>query len=310
MINKRKFFKILILFILLTLVGLEVYIIREHQSENNFTEGSISASGSNNEFKSISYKSYKDWEKIFLEYDYDLNKDIIDVPQIAVKKFPEDINQIRDAKKRKELFLSIMLIGAYHANQEILKDRAKLNSLVKQYNIDRKLQKEDNQWLNLMIDKYNVEANSVKDELDELLYKVDIIPLSLVLSQAACESGWGTSRFTKVANNIFGEWTFSENVAGVVPKARPANATYKIRKFDTIEEAIASYLNNLNSHYAYEKLWDIRSTLRNNNQNLDSLKLAAGLINYSERREDYVEQVKDIIEYNNLKKIDKLLKIK
>ncbi|TDX51413.1 glucosaminidase domain-containing protein [Orenia marismortui] len=310
MINKRKFVKILIFFILLTLVGLEVYIIREHQSENNFTEGSISASGSNNKFKSISYKSYKDWERVFLEYDYDLNKDIIDVPEIAVKKFPEDINQIRDAKKRKELFLSIMLIGAYHANQEILKDRAKLNSLVKQYNIDHKLQKEDNKWLNLMIDKYNVEANSVKNELDELLYKVDIIPLSLVLSQAACESGWGTSRFTKVANNVFGEWTFSENVAGVVPKARPANATYKIRKFETIEEAIASYLNNLNSHYAYEKLWEIRSTLRNNNQNLDSLKLAAGLINYSERREDYVEQVKDIIEYNNLKKIDELLTIK
>lgn len=259
-------------------------------------------------FTSIAYDSYKDWERLLEEYNYNINQESVKVPRFKVEKFPEDISQITDIAKKKKLFLSITLIGAYYANQELLEDRRKLKSIAKEYSNSQTINAEDKEWIDQLKKKYSVKGDNLKESLDLLLSKVDIIPLSLVLAQAACESGWGTSRFTRVANNIFGEWTFSKEVAGVVPKDRPVNATYKIRKFDTIEASIKSYINNLNSHYAYEELWKIRTSLRDKGEELDSLKLAEGLVNYSQRRELYIKELQEIIEYNNLQKLDRLLK--
>lgn len=259
-------------------------------------------------FTSIAYDSYKDWERLLEDYNYHINQKAVEIPRVKVKRFPEDIGEIRDVAKKKKIFLSITLIGAYHANQELLEDRRRLKSIAKKYASSSSIDTENEEWVSQLKKEYSVKSDDLEEVLNLLLAKVDIIPLSLVLAQAACESGWGTSRFTRVANNIFGEWTFSKEVAGVVPKDRPVNATYKIRKFDTIEASIKSYINNLNSHYAYEELWKIRTSLRNKGEELDSVKLAEGLLNYSQRRELYIEELQDIIKYNNLQKLDSLLK--
>jgi Bax protein len=282
-------------------------LVSEEEAEPITEEAQEVQEVEQNSFTNIAYDSYKDWERLLEEYNYNINQELVEIPRVKVEKFPEDIGEISDVAKKKKIFLSIILIGAYHVNQDLIEDRRRLQSIAKQYSISDKIGLEDEEWLNQLKKEYSVKSDDLQESLDLLLVKVDIIPLSLVLAQAACESGWGTSRFTRVANNIFGEWTFSKMVAGVVPKDRPVNATYKIRKFDTIEESIKSYINNLNSHYAYEELWKIRANLREREERLDSLKLAEGLLNYSQRRELYIDELRDIIKYNNLQKLDSLL---
>ncbi len=259
------------------------------------------------EFTSISYESYQQWEELISNYTYHISQHPIKVPKLKVIKFPNNLNQIRDIHKKKKLFFSIVLIGAYHANQEILEIRSRLDNLDKKYSIKQVLTVKEEKWINQLKEKYNIDSRNLTNTLDKLQQRVDVIPLSLLLAQAACESGWGTSRFTIEANNIFGEWTFSEDVAGVIPEDRPAGAQYKIKKFESIEDSINSYINNLNSNIAYKKLWSIRKALRKNNQKLNSLKLSKGILKYSQRREEYIEEIQAIIEYNNLQELDYLI---
>lgn len=257
---------------------------------------------------SIAYDSYKNWEKLLLNYEYDISNEIKDIPKLKIEKFPVDLIEIKDVNKKKKIFFSIILIGAYHANQEILLERKKLIDITERYNKLNSLKEEEKKWLLEKKNSYNLDTKDNKSLLDELKYRIDIIPISLVLAQAACESGWGTSRFTQTANNIFGEWTFNDKVEGIVPKDRPANASYKIRKFPTITDSIKSYINNLNSSYAYQSLREKRFSLREKNKILNSLSLAEGLLRYSQEREKYVEKIKNIIKYNNLQKLDVLIK--
>ena len=148
--------------------------------------------------------------------------------------------------------------------------------------------------------KYRVKECSQEN----LLKKVNIIPPSLALAQAANESAWGTSRFAQKANNLFGEWCFSEG-CGLVPLSRPDGETYEVEKFDELKGSVASYIHNLNSHPAYKKLRDIRD-----NVGVDGYKMAEGLEAYSARGEKYVEELQSMIEYNGLQEYDEKFKDK
>jgi Bax protein len=133
----------------------------------------------------------------------------------------------------------------------------------------------------------------------ELLKRVDIIPPALILAQAANESAYGTSRFSRLANNLFGEWTFTPGT-GIVPLARPHGKTYEVRRFKSISASLNSYLKNLNTHRAYKGLRERRAYLRSENLPLKSVELAEGLTRYSIRGEEYVKSIKRIIRQNRL----------
>lgn len=143
-----------------------------------------------------------------------------------------------------------------------------------------------------------------KDEdWNELLERVDTVPVSLALAQAAKESGWGTSRFAANANNYFGLWCF-EPGCGEVPRQRRAGASHEIAAFNSPAESVQSYLRNLNRHRAYAGLRDIRARMRKEGAPLDGIELAAGLGQYSERGQTYVKEIRSMIRFNDLTRFD------
>lgn len=152
---------------------------------------------------------------------------------------------------------------------------------------------------------YRVKNFAIDDQKSwqKLLKKVDVLPPSLVLAQAANESAWGTSRFAKVANNYFGQWCYKTG-CGFVPKQRSAGEVHEVAAFETPIASLESYMNNLNSHPAYQQLRDIRAQRRKNNQPITGTVLAAGLIKYSQRGEEYIEEIRAMIKFNALNKYD------
>lgn len=142
-----------------------------------------------------------------------------------------------------------------------------------------------------------------KDDWDELLERIDTIPASLPLAQAAKESGWGTSRFATTANNYFGERCFSPG-CGVVPQGRPQGATYEFTRFASPAESVRHYLRNLNRHRAYARLRDIRARARDREEPLTGIALTAGLENYSERGHRYLEEIRSLIRFNSLEQYE------
>jgi len=202
---------------------------------------------------------------------------------IDVVKFKE-ANQL-PVQEKKEFFFESVYQMVVAANKQVKKEREEIKSSTNlaQYCV-----------------KYRVKECSQEN----LLKKVNIIPPSLALAQAANESAWGTSRFAQKANNLFGEWCFSEG-CGLVPLSRPDGETYEVEKFDELKGSVASYIHNLNSHPAYKKLRDIRD-----NVGVDGYKMAEGLEAYSARGEKYVEELQSMIEYNGLQEYDEKFKDK
>lgn len=139
----------------------------------------------------------------------------------------------------------------------------------------------------------------------ELMRRVDVIPTSLVLAQAANESGWGTSRFAREGNNIFGQWCFDEG-CGLVPNKRGDEASHEVRAFASVDAAVRAYFRNLNTHPSYEDLRTLRASMRMQGLPLNSMVLARGLTRYSERGMDYVLELQDMIRINDLRDRDQV----
>lgn len=157
----------------------------------------------------------------------------------------------------------------------------------------------ESELLNALFKEYQVKPG----DFATLTQRLDIVPPSLALAQAAVESGWGTSRFAQQGNAPFGQWT-SKEFAGMVPKGRDPGQTYKIRAFDHLTESVESYLRNLNTHRAYRDFRSKRAALRNQGKAIDSLAIAGGLTAYSEKGEVYVRLLRRIIESNQLRGLD------
>jgi len=134
----------------------------------------------------------------------------------------------------------------------------------------------------------------------ELLRRTDEIPVALVLAQAANESGWGTSRFAREGNSLFGQWTFRKSTSGLVPDSRSQDAAHRVRSFESIRASVRAYLRNLNVGHAYVELRKLRAAMRKRGEPLDPLILATGLKRYSQRGEAYVEEIKALILSNRL----------
>jgi Bax protein len=201
---------------------------------------------------------------------------------------------IENTKKRKEFFIQIVLPLILKENNNIKIDRKRLFSIINKSN-NTNLEKK---WLEKKYKQYGIPSK----DLSILKIRMDEVPVSLALAQAAKETGWGTSRFAQEGNALFGQWTWSGE--GLKPKDADQNEGHKVMKFNVLQASVRAYQRNLNTHKSYKDFRKARAELRDQGLALDSLVLSKFLKNYAETGNKYVEVLKKIITQNNLKDFD------
>ena len=216
------------------------------------------------------------------------------VKPVALTWLPHEIKKIESSKKRKELFLQIVLPLVLEENNKIKLDRLKLFSIINKSN-NTELEK---RWLNKKYKQYGVNSK----DLSTLKIRMDEIPTSLALAQAAKETGWGTSRFALEGNALFGQWTWSGE--GLKPKDSDSSEGHKVMKFNILQASVRAYQRNLNTHKSYREFRNARAELRSQGKELDSIILSQFLDKYAETGTKYIEVIQKIIEQNNLKDFD------
>ena len=216
-----------------------------------------------------------------------------------------DFQAIEDVPQLKTTFFGYLQPMVEHHNEQISSDRKKLNELQAALEDgDDKLGAFKRRRLADLAERYKIDTDGIDEraQVARLMRRVDVIPVELALVQAAKESGWGRSRFSVEANNLFGQWCY-ERGCGLVPAGRSADATHEVQRFDSFFDAIGSYMNNLNTHSAYQPLRGIRANLRDRGVVVTGEDLAPGLINYSQRRQAYVDEVLVMLrQYHQLEK--------
>jgi len=229
---------------------------------------------------------------LFKDVEYDLGKVRSKklVKPIYFTQFPKDLNALESTQLKKETFIKIVLPLVVAENERILADREKLKILSdKKFTTDP-----EKQWIRQKLLEYKVK----KGDLKELLVRMDIIPTSIALAQAAKESGWGTSRFALEGNAIFGQWTWSGQ--GIAPLDRASNKNHKILKFPILRASVKAYKNNLNTHKSYTKFREKRFNLREKNKKISGLELTETLNNYAQTGSEYTKILNQIIRQNRL----------
>jgi len=234
---------------------------------------------------------------LFNDLGYDLKgvREGQKVKPIYLTKLPKDLKTLGDTKKKRELFIKILLPLILDENSKITSDRIKLFKILgKNFNTVG-----ERVWLKRRFKEYKIEDK----DLAKLKMRMDIIPVSIAIAQAANESGWGTSRFALEGNALFGQWTWSKK--GISPKNKDPNKTHKILQFQILKASVRAYKNNLNTHNAYKEFREARAKLRQENEEIIGLDLIKYLKNYASIGEKYVRILKDIIEKNSLTDFDK-----
>ena len=201
---------------------------------------------------------------------------------------------IENTKKRKEFFIQIILPLILKENNNIRVDRKRLFNIINKSN-NTELEKK---WLSQKYKQYGIPSK----DLSVLKIRMDEIPVSLAIAQAAKETGWGTSRFALEGNALFGQWTWSGE--GLKPKESEKSEGHKVMKFNVLQASVRAYQRNLNTHSSYQEFRFARAKLRDQGKELDSLILSEFLNEYAETGEKYVEVLQQIIEQNNLKDFD------
>lgn len=216
------------------------------------------------------------------------------VPRYYVDQIPVDILDMPNIEERKNTFISVVLPLILSTNEKILSQRERLKSVMTGLEIGESLSEVDKSWLKNLADRYREQP----DNLEALLAKVDAVPVSLALAQAVEESGWGTSRFAREGNALFGQRVWSAG-KGIVPKERAEGETYEVKAFNSLADSVDAYIHNLNAHPAYALFRSERLRRKPDAGNeLTGYKLAETLIVYSERGEEYVEALKALIQSN------------
>ncbi|HER26209.1 MAG TPA: hypothetical protein ENI69_03780 [Rhodospirillales bacterium] len=226
------------------------------------------------------------------------------VPRLFLVSLPEDIAKVPENKKRKALFFRSVLPLVLQVNEEILADRKRLWKMRFRVRIGNKPGAADRLWLDVMTDRYKIKRQNRIADIDNLIARVDVIPPSLALAQAAEESGWGTSRYVREGNAIFGQWTFSAE-SSLVPKDRDAGKKHRVKAFATLTDSVRAYARNLNTHRAYRDFRKTRAAIRRQGAPLDGRLLAGRLTSYSERGAAYVASLRGLIDSNKLRRLDK-----
>ncbi len=247
-------------------------------------------------------------KEIALAWSDQILKDVNDklrIPRIFFSQLPDDL-EAYEIKKRKKLFITILLPLLLKGN-ELIKIERKLTIKVFK---EKKFQE-----LKVICFKYKIKKSlceltnessmkKIRKLKNELLIKIDVLPISMMMAQAAIESGWGMSRFAQKGNALFGQWTWSKN-KGIKPKNLP-NAEFSVKSFKNLQESVNSYILNINSHPAYKKLRGYRNLMKLNNKVLQGKNCARYLEKYAETGYEYVNKVITMINQNKLEGFNNL----
>ena len=235
-------------------------------------------------------------QELFKSTNYNL-KDVRKtklVKPIKLPLLPQEIKKIENTKKRKDFFIQIILPLILKENNNIRLDRKKLFSILNK-NKNNKIEKK---WLELKFKQYGV----VNKDLFTLKIRMDEIPVSMAIAQAAKETGWGTSRFAQQGNALFGQWTWSGE--GIKPASADDNSTHKVMKFKVLQASVKAYQRNLNTHSSYKRFRSARAEFRDEGKDLDSMVLTEYLDKYAETGKEYVKILLQIIRQNKLTDFD------
>ena len=221
------------------------------------------------------------------------------VPRLYVDALPRDLANASSVEEKKRLFVQAVLPVVLRVNEELAAARWRAQLLSDRLLWAGALMPADRKWLVAAAERYG----SVPFDIPSLLRRLDVVPPSLALAQAAEESGWGTSRFAREGNALFGQYTY-KSVTGMVPERRDTDRRHRVRRYDNLLEATRAYVHNLNTHPAYENFRRMRSRLRQAGGPLVGYDLAGTLRQYSERRAAYIEAIRQIIRQNRLGDFD------
>jgi len=236
-------------------------------------------------------------EELFRDNEYDLDTvkktKLVNVGN-QLTKLPKELKNIESPKKRKKLFIKIVLPLIIEENLKIRFDRKKLFEILNKNNTSSR----DKAWVELKFKQYGIKNN----DLAKLKIRMDEIPVSLAIAQAAKETGWGSSRFAQEGNALFGQWTWSGE--GIKPLEVEKDKKHKVAKFKILKASVRAYQRNLNTHPSYKEFRIERAIQRDNDEKLDSLKLVNFLEKYAETGKEYTEVLKKIINQNSLTDFD------
>ncbi len=216
------------------------------------------------------------------------------VKPVSLSLLPEEMKMIENTKKRKELFIQIILPLVIKENNYIRSERKKLfNILNKSHNTNS-----EKKWLEQKFKQYGV----VNRDLSTLKVRMDEIPISMAIAQAAKETGWGTSRFAQEGNALFGQWTWTGE--GIKPAGAEVDSTHKVMKFNVLQASVKAYHRNLNTHSSYKDFRRVRAELRDEGKALDSIVLSEYLDKYAQTGKKYIKILQQIIKQNKLTDFD------
>ncbi len=257
----------------------------------------IDVFSSNDENTNTSRLSASTIEQLFKDTDYTLKKvkktKLVNIG-INLDHLPTEMKNIENTKKRKNLFIQIILPLIIEENLKIKLDRKKLFVILNKNNNT----KSDLEWIGKKFKQYGVSKN----DFPTLKTRMDEVPVSLAIAQAAKETGWGTSRFAQKGNALFGQWTWSGD--GIKPAGAEVDSTHKVASFKVLKASVKAYLRNLNTHPSYKKFRKERAIQRDNDEKLNSLELVKYLDKYAETGVEYTRTLSKIIKQNSLTEFD------
>jgi Bax protein len=236
----------------------------------------------------------------------------------ASRYSPPDFNRYLDTSEKKQAFYNYLLPMIHKANQEVTQERAWLNAMGDLLLAGVPLSENQLLALSRVEKRYDLgKQRHGKNEVDEqnmlttakrigaLINRVDVVPASLIVAQAAKESGWGTSRFATQGNNFFGIWCFYQG-CGLTPLQRTEGFTHEVATFESVEQGVRYYVRTINTHVAYNDLRQLRADARLSDEQSPGELLANGLLRYSERGLAYVREVQSMIRHNNLQRFTRV----
>jgi len=275
------------------------HIAKEYKSnfkyENKFPEKSNKTKKSKLDDEDVSLDT-KITLNLFEDLKYDLKgiRSGALVKPIYLSKLPKDLRKLKSTQKKKDTFIKIVMPLILDENNKILENRKKLFKILGKQNNSRG----ERVWLKRRFEDYGIK----NEDVTELKIRMDIIPVSIAIAQAAKESGWGTSRFALEGNAMFGQWTWGKK--GISPLKKEKNQDHKILKFPILRSSVKAYKNNLNTHNGYKEFREKRAELRRKNKKISGVVLVQYLYNYAATGSEYTKILKKIIEQNQLTDFD------
>jgi len=255
-----------------------------------------------NNTHSIEIKTTRELINIFNEQNYSLSSENKETSDFFLSAIPPDFKNIKDIKKKKSIFIRLMIPLIIAEQKNIRQKRVIAQIILK--DVKQLTQPDSIAWFNRATKEYKINSKqSFLEQKNELMKRLDELPLTLILAQAAIESAWGTSRFAIEGNSLFGQWTFSGK-NGLTPKNRSKGKTHQIKAFPSLQASIRSYLKNINRNNAYKELRDDRKRMRLKNEKLNAYKLAEGLHRYSQKGTEYVKIIHRLLNTSEFKALE------